>query len=153
MSENEALVNRIHVPDHKYEFLFGQSRKGPLAEGAAALQHDMEQYGREVWAAWWEQAQEQAQAARAEAAQVEAAQQGAEQPEVEQAAVPVVANGSAAGKAARQEPEEAAACGEGWGGAGGSSACPSAPRSPSPCSSPPKAPAPPRMQLVLVGHG
>ncbi|GFR41180.1 hypothetical protein Agub_g1847 [Astrephomene gubernaculifera] len=52
VSEHEALVNRIHVPDHKHDFLFGASSTGPLAEGAAALQRDLQHYGAGVWAAW-----------------------------------------------------------------------------------------------------
>lgn len=53
VSEYEHLRNRVHVPDHKDAFLFGDSAWGSLAQGAALLLDDMHHHGRRRWEEHW----------------------------------------------------------------------------------------------------
>ncbi|GLC35731.1 hypothetical protein PLESTB_000488500 [Pleodorina starrii] len=135
VAEHEALVNRIHVPDHKHDFLFGRSTSGSLAEGAMALQADLEHYGERVWAHWCAQQQEQ-----------QRQQQGQEG---------CLAEASAAACGREAAVDGGPPCsGSGAGsGAGLVSASSSEGAAAVPAPGPSGVPPAPPIQLVVVGHG
>lgn len=136
MAEHEALVNRMYVPNHKYDFLFGRSSTGSLAQAAAALQRDLDYYGEFVWEQWWGQ-QQQRQKPQQDP-------QGQQQ-EHEPGELPALMSGEGAGKGRSPLRSYAAAT---------ASRLPLAAAEPVVSNAAAAPPTPtPKIQLVVVGHG
>ncbi|GIL72794.1 hypothetical protein Vretifemale_3106 [Volvox reticuliferus] len=159
VAENEALVNRIHVPDHKHDFLFGSSEKGSLAEGAAALQSDLDHYGERAWEKWWaqhhpqprQQALSQQRLKRLENRQQEASQQCGreEKGEGQDATAPTSDEMGTSGRVAKDCLGQLARHADAVTTASEADEASTVPARGMTAHPPP----PPRIQLVVVGHG